>query len=453
MNILMIGHSGSTGYPYLVKMADKLMEKGSKVFFAVDNAYYPRASYVDLKGYHVYYFDQWMADHREQNIQEPMAGYPMEASYINYERFKCVGAKRSLRNFTKSVSDGLLEKMFYFFDDIITREKIGCILYETVSSTLSYMAYHMAQKRHILYIGWMISRIPGRYDLLTDPFGNIEQLKNIFLSIKIEDICEDELQDIRGYLSDIDNIRPSYMNHNPTNMRINYFFQYLTKLCWMRYKLLRQVKVIYLKKKFGDTDLKERYYLFPLHYQPEASTAVNAPFYCEQGEVIKNIAFSLPPGTKLYVKDHPNGIGFMSLATYQKIFDLPNVIYIDPGADTKRLICHSIGIVTITSTMGYEALLMKRPVLTLGKVFYAYHPYCTHIKGYEGLAEELRSMIDRKYPNFEEINIRFVKAYRDKNFEGVLLSEKDGDIDNVAESILRLAGQGDFGEMMHEDHD
>ena len=55
-----------------------------------------------------------------------------------------------------------------------------------------------------------------------------------------------------------------------------------------------------------------------MHFQPESSTSVNAMFYANQVETIQNLAFSLPLGTELYVKDHPNGIGFLSEQDYDR---------------------------------------------------------------------------------------------------------------------------------------
>ena len=45
-------------------------------------------------------------------------------------------------------------------------------------------------------------------------------------------------------------------------------------------------------------------YLFPLQLKPESSTSVLARYYCDDLSVIKNIAFNIPFGCKLYVKEH-----------------------------------------------------------------------------------------------------------------------------------------------------
>lgn len=467
MKVMIIGHSSSVigGYSYLINLANKLTQKGNEIIFLLDNELFVNASFVKLDAYKTYYFEKWCMNYNDQNYKDIDITLCNEAAYINFTRLEIVNAKKGVKNFSNSVTNGLLKKLFYFIDDVVDIENVDCMIYETVSSSLSYMAYHVSVKRKIPYVGWIMSRIPGRFDLLDNPFGNIDKLISRYKNIKIEDISEVELNIISEYLTQVSQVKPDYMKNNHFNMHTNYVIWYLerikivlktlvevlmtntrnyhymkypleAKYCNAKYCIKRQIKLPFISHKFQEINYNEKYFVFPLHYQPEASTGVCAPFYCNQVDVIRNIAFSLPIGTMLYVKDHPNGIGFMSLREYNQIFELPNVKYINPEANNKELISHSIGVVTITSTMGYEALLMQKPVLTLGKVFYNAHPYCNHILGYEQLPGSLQSMLHEKHDDFESVNIRFVKAYRDTNFEGVLLSEKDEDIDKVADSIL-----------------
>src|SRR5690606_36008536 len=114
----------------------------------------------------------------------------------------------------------------------------------------------------------------------------------------------------------------------------------------------------------------EKYILYPLHYHPEASTSVLAGTYLDELAVIKNISFSLPHGVKLYVKDHVSAYGYPSLEFYEKLKNLPNVRLLSPFENTKILIARSCAVITLTSTVGYEALLMGKRVFLYGRVFY-----------------------------------------------------------------------------------
>jgi len=109
---------------------------------------------------------------------------------------------------------------------------------------------------------------------------------------------------------------------------------------------------------------------FPLHLQPEATTAIRAPFYLNQVALVENIAKSIPVDMKLYVKEHPAMAGKRDSRYYHEIRKIPNVRLIDASVSSHALIKNSSLVATITGTVGWEALLMKKPVITFGHVFY-----------------------------------------------------------------------------------
>ena len=126
----------------------------------------------------------------------------------------------------------------------------------------------------------------------------------------------------------------------------------------------------YFKQAYPD----ERYVLFPLHFQPETTTLVAAPFYVDQVSLIEDVARCLPIGVRLYVKEHSASIGRRSLGDYRRIDKIWNARLISPQADPFALIASAEAVVTITSTMGWEAILLERPVICFGEVFYKTFP-------------------------------------------------------------------------------
>lgn len=125
-----------------------------------------------------------------------------------------------------------------------------------------------------------------------------------------------------------------------------------------------------LLRYFEDPVPGESFLLFPLHYEPEASTLVMAPLYADQLSLIEDLAKSLPIGTKLYVKEHFGSIGRRELQYYARIRRLWNVRLIDPKADSYALLQSTEAVVTISGTMGWEALLLGVPVIAFSDVFY-----------------------------------------------------------------------------------
>ena len=118
----------------------------------------------------------------------------------------------------------------------------------------------------------------------------------------------------------------------------------------------------------------EPYVLFPIHFQPEASTLVQAPYYLNQEALIEDISKSLPVGHRLYVKEHLTNRGRRPLSFYKHIKSTFGVRLLGPDADTWSLIQGAAAIAVITGTMGWEGILFKKPVITFGEVFFNMYP-------------------------------------------------------------------------------
>jgi hypothetical protein len=123
----------------------------------------------------------------------------------------------------------------------------------------------------------------------------------------------------------------------------------------------------------------ERYVLFPLHHQPEASIDVYGSLNSDQLTLIETLSRLLPATHKLWVKEHKGAIGDRSLGWYRRVRSLPNVRLIDPFEDIFGMIRNADIVVTITGTVGYEAALLGVPSLGLAPVFFA--PLLTNAPG------------------------------------------------------------------------
>jgi hypothetical protein len=111
----------------------------------------------------------------------------------------------------------------------------------------------------------------------------------------------------------------------------------------------------------------ECYFLFPLHFEWEANLAFREPFL-NQIRTARHIADSLPHGTYLYVKPHPhwkNCDQWLAPMFFLKHYS-DKIRILPPSLNTADLIRDSIGVIAINSTVGYEALHMKKPLIVLG---------------------------------------------------------------------------------------
>jgi hypothetical protein len=121
---------------------------------------------------------------------------------------------------------------------------------------------------------------------------------------------------------------------------------------------------------FRDSLPDQPFAYFPLHYQPEAALLAAAPAYQHQLGVIHAISSCLPAGVVLAVKDHPRIGGQRHPDFYRELRRLPNVVLLKASVPTRAILERCDLVVTIRGTSGLQALLMLKPVLVLGRVYY-----------------------------------------------------------------------------------
>ena len=165
-------------------------------------------------------------------------------------------------------------------------------------------------------------------------------------------------------------------------------------------RLVRKIDRYFSHKYIGESELENLDYVFyPLHTEPEVTLLVYSKPYLNQIEVIRNLAYSLPAGQILIVKEHPAARGKRPLGFYKKIEDIFNVRFVDPTMDARSLIIHSKLVATIASSVGFEAVLLGKPVLTFGQTPYEILPshMVRRIKDLNTLSETVRDMMENHF--------------------------------------------------------
>lgn len=120
------------------------------------------------------------------------------------------------------------------------------------------------------------------------------------------------------------------------------------------------------------------YFYFPLHYQPEATTSPYGGLFADQLSAIQAVASSLPDGVILVVKEHPSqfmrrmhGHGGRYRGYWKEIKEFKNVVIVDVKESSEELIKNCIGVVTVTGTAGWEALVNGKPCILFGNAWYS----------------------------------------------------------------------------------
>jgi hypothetical protein len=110
---------------------------------------------------------------------------------------------------------------------------------------------------------------------------------------------------------------------------------------------------------------------FPLHVTDDYKITRIIPHCRDQVSLVEQVADALPVGHDLVLKEHPMSLGRNSIGLIRRLRRRTNVRLVQPYTSTHDLIRNSAGVVVISSTVGLEALLYDKPVLTLGDPFYA----------------------------------------------------------------------------------
>lgn len=194
------------------------------------------------------------------------------------------------------------------------------------------------------------------------------------------------------------------------------------------------------------------YTFFPLHTEPEVTLLVHSRPFVNQVEAVRGIARSLPIGMKLVVKEHPWSIGRRSRAFYRKLLEIPNVRLADPALESTQLIRHARMVATIAGSIGFEAVIAGRPVVTLGHTPYEFLPtsMVRRVSSLVCLPDEISDLL-ASYKSDEAALRDYVAATirhsaRVNLYSGLLArpgvyvpegSEEGSDLDRLADLALR----------------
>ncbi len=279
---------------------------------------------------------------------------------------------------------------FEYFENLYTKEKIDLIVTNAYASMPHLISFAVAKKLGIKIIVPELLRIDKK------SFWSISNEYKLNKNLKPSDISIQKAKEmIQKYRENFD--KPFYEKINDKKRKdyfggIKRFFRYsfryyitkkytghtkpnpFKKLFNEELKVRLQRKYINRLNLLKKIDIKElnefKYVYFPLHMQPEATTMTCAPFYLNQIFVAETLSKSLPMDYRLVIKEHPNMFGKNTILFYKQLKELPNVILLHPSIDSKELIKKSKMIFTITGTVGLEGLILKKPVITVGNVFF-----------------------------------------------------------------------------------
>lgn len=452
MKILILSNGAPKYFNFFNSLANKLKSDNHEITFAVDCKTSLDENKILINKFPHDVFSEYFAQHIvNKSILEKYNKYNLNSALLSdYDRailYRIWGQRNN--DFYEKLKSALLS----FFEEIFAKKNIEVVIYENVSNSFAHFCWFVCQEYGVRYLGLTGCRLPGRFWITDEPCGEHLRVDKTFNEIINNEILpsKEVISWCEDYIHKIEEITPDYMRFNNLDntsilnkylrlekvkkiatgirhLRDDHYHSYQRgnplKMSWHLFlrSLRRKLKLKQISSHYKSPISGEKFLLYPLHFHPESSTSILSGTYLDELEVIRNIAFNLPQGIKLYVKDHISAFGYPTLDFYRKISNLPNVCLLAPNAPTKKLIQASQAVITLTSTVGYEALLLNKRVFLFGEVFYKNHKNVVKIENPSNLFQLLTahlSEIENDHSDLE-YNINFVAAYYMNTYPGTL---------------------------------
>ncbi|MGI9098598.1 MAG: hypothetical protein ACR2H2_08955 [Solirubrobacteraceae bacterium] len=181
---------------------------------------------------------------------------------------------------------------------------------------------------------------------------------------------------------------------------------------------------------------------FPLHVVNDYKILRIIPHTYDQASLIEQVAGALPHGYDIVLKEHPMSIGRNRLALLHRLARIPNARLVEPRTSSHELVREADAVVVISSTVGLEALLHGRPVLTLGQPFYSGYGVTLDVDSFREIREAVPAVL--AFAPDRERTLRFLAAAMRACWPGkpVLVDRSEANARELAAS-LDAAARGD----------
>lgn len=315
----------------------------------------------------------------------------------------------------------------------LDREKPDVLVISVAGSVASLLLWHIAKKRGIPTLISQATRVGNRM-VWTEDFHSLtfvrkrfeEMQKGLPAQESAAKEAETFLREFRGKpFTYYENLAPThnlqaYRSGNirflaPTRLVRSIWWHtrtliaqlterrerdYTDTLIWWQTwdKLKRKIRGVRGYEKFYSLPKKgERYAFFALQQEPEVSILLYTPYHTDQLDFIRASARALPIDMMLYVKEHPEMVGRRTRTYYEEITKIPNVRLLDPRIESFGIVQGSSLVLTIAGTVGWEASLFGKPVITFGKAPYSDLPFIVQC----GDFNELPHLVQKQLQDFK----------------------------------------------------
>jgi len=275
------------------------------------------------------------------------------------------------------------------FNDILRRNDIGCVVQELggfiAPLTLYYASAEnrtdhifiepaMFRKRIVFTLNNLYADIPCYEDRKASMNDDLRSLLDDYKDRKTVVIPKKD----RHFFQDM-TFRRLFSSDNFRRLSRKLYHKYILgreeEYNWIfQYAAMHLIKAVRRKVLgiyYTNPVEGEKYVYYPFHVPLDVQLTARCPEFFGQEYLVTLIAKSLPPGYKLYIKEHPAAIGGHSLSKLKKALALcDNIRLIQPGRNSYDIIRKAACVITVNSKVGFEAIIQGKAVIVLGKTFY-----------------------------------------------------------------------------------
>lgn len=312
----------------------------------------------------------------------------------------------------------VIGQTYLFWERFFSEHSIDAFITPETATFLTRTAYNIARQRNISFGQLVIG--PSQTSFVVDDVdeshvwsGLLEELEKGVWELSerecalVDDFTDNKIKESQKGLS---------LRFVPLNFFIS-FKQYLglwlhdtaklrhtdpVRAAGLRYGRKRRLKKLlwkYVTQPFFSYDMpseNDQFVYFPVYSGEETNYLVNDHYWARnEMQLIKEVAQSLPVGHKLYIKEHPFNPGDLTYAELKELSAVSNIKVLHPSVSSHSLIEKSDAVFVLQGTTGWEAFLAKKPVIVMGKTFFAYSSLVHVVKDPTKLSLVLWEAINR----------------------------------------------------------
>jgi hypothetical protein len=235
---------------------------------------------------------------------------------------------------------------------------------------------------------------------------------------------------------------PEALAHVRDRLGIDRDNPYLRPAGWAASEIREVARRVVAPVLYSRPGRDRQFVYFPLHVTDDYKIKRLIPHCVDQASIVEQIADSLPHGYDLVLKEHPMSVGRNRLSLLRRLTRRRNVRILHPRTNSHELIDAAAAVAVISSTVGLEALMYNKPVLTLGQPFYAGYGVTVDVDSFREIRSAVPALLE--FRPERELILRLLHASMRRCYPGapVLVDESNNNVIALAGSLERAARDG-----------